>query len=506
MPGTHLNLFFQRELTLIEAFEYNCQHYPEKKFITYQDKVYTYQEVCLKANGFAEFLFNKGVRKYDKVTIIMQKIPELIIAFLGIMKIGAIPAPINYTLKNSDFNAFVNRVQAKAIVMSAEFVSPLTNQILDNNSILKIIVNGERSGFSSWPEACMESSWRSPFIPALNDIAYLNYTTGSTGIPKGALATHKNLYWNTRAAVEAMGIDQFDIHLCLFAAFAHPHEIFTRAIYTGGSVVLLEKINPKTIVQTINKHNVTCMMGLAPMYEMVLSHCADQQLKSLRIAESGGMYTRPDVSGNFKKCFGLPILSVWGSTETSGIALANTPESHRIDGSMGKPCPYYEVTVVDDSGNELKTNEVGELIFRGKGVIDGYGQDAPFPGRDGWYYSGDIGKKDSEGFFYFTERKSGLIKVAGLKVYPLQVELKLKEFPGIKEIAVIGVKERRHGMVPKAFIVAEDNVTLDVNEIILFCTNQLANYMIPKSIEFCNELPKIGSGKIDKKALSLLSE
>lgn len=499
------NSFYSEEITLMEALDNSFRLHPDKIFISHLENHYSYSTVYRKVNGFAEFLSNKGVVKGDIIGLALQKIPEMIIAFLGAVKIGALPAPINYTLNSSDYNAFIERVQAKVLVVSADLIPPLANRIIDDPSLTKVIVNGAHPDFINWQDTCPESDWQSPLTPAMTDIAYLNYTTGSTGLPKGAVATHRNLYWNTLASVEAMKINDADVHLCLFASFAHPHELFARAMYTGGSIVLLEQINPKTIVKTINTHKVTCMMGLAPMYEMMITHCSDQQLASLRIAESGGMYTRPDVATNFHKSFGIPILSAWGSTETSGIALANTRDQYKMDGSMGKPCPHYEVKIVDEEGVELGPGEVGELIFKGDGVIDSYGPEAPLAKIDGWYYSGDFARKDPDGFFYFVERKSGLIKVAGLKVYPLQIELKLREHPGIKEIAVIGVKERRHGMVPKAFVVAEDGVTLDIEEIILFCKDVLANYMIPKSFELVKALPKIGSGKIDKKALAILA-
>ena len=136
----------------------------------------------------------------------------------------------------------------------------------------------------------------------------------------------------------------------MFASFAHPHELFARALYLGGTIVLLEEINPKTMARTIRDRGVTCMMGLAPMYDMLISHCAGADLGALRIAESGGMYTRPDIIEHFRRHFGIPVLSVWGSTETTGIALANTPAAYRTDGSAGRACPHYGVRVRRRSG------------------------------------------------------------------------------------------------------------------------------------------------------------
>jgi acyl-CoA synthetase (AMP-forming)/AMP-acid ligase II len=288
----------------------------------------------------------------------------------------------------------------------------------------------------------------------------------------------------------------------MFASFAHPHELFARALYTGASLTLLEKINPKTIIRTINKYSVTCMMGLSPMYEMMANRCGSMTIPSLKIAESGGMFTRQTVNETFQERFGLPILSVWGSTETTGVTLANTPEKYKTDGSMGRICPYYQVKLVDGKNREVAPGKIGELHFKGPGIVSGYQGLPPLLDENGWFASGDMATMDEHGFFYFVERQSGMIKVAGLKVYPLQVELLLLEHPRIAEVAVLGVPDQRKGYIPKAFIVTHDNSNFDYDDILTFCNGKIPSYMIPKQVTLMKELPKIGSGKINKKVLA----
>lgn len=491
-----------KNITLCEAFAESQSLYAAKDFIVYRDDNYSYEDVQGMINGFTEFLSNEHIKKGAKICLILPRIPELIISFLAAVKFGAIPVPVNYLLSSKEVNAFIKRGNPAVIVIHSAFVKLLDSEFFYSNKILRVIVDGEVNGFVAWKKACYSSKFMVENTPSADEVAYLNFTTGSTGLPKGAVATHSNLYWNTRSAIETLEIDENDIHLCMFSSFAHPHELFARAIYTGGSIVLLEEVNPKTIVRTINRHNITCMMGLAPMYEMMVNYCSDSKLDSLRIAESGGMYTKPELARNFRRYFNTPILSVWGSTETSGISLANTPESSRDDGSMGKPCPYYDVRLVGDNGNDVGTGEVGELIIRGNGVVEGYDEGISFLSVDGWYYTGDLARIDEDGFYYFVDRKSGMIKVAGSKVYPLQVELVLAQHPCIKEVAIKGVEEKRHGMVPMAFIVPMDgSSTIDIDEIRRFCLDKLANYMIPRKVKILPDLPRIGSGKIDKKAL-----
>lgn len=496
-----------RKTTLNEAFVEFAEARPAKTFIHYHDDSYTYGDALDLAKSFAGFLKGAGLREGDKLCCVSPRVPELIIAFLGAMGVGVIPVPANYMLNVADVNAFVRRIEPAAILVHEKQLHLLDDDILTGLKGKVISIGAETRFGPSWAR-CISSGAKAEIGKrSLEDIAYLNYTTGSSGIPKGALATHANIYWNTLASAEAFGITGEDVHLCMFASFAHPHELFARPVHTGGSLALLEEINPKTIARTIKNKGVTLMMGLAPMYDMLMSHCSGADFLSLRVAESGGMFTRPDIIGGFRKKFGIPVLSVWGSTETSGIAFANRPDDYRQDGSMGKVIPYYDIRIINDDGHDAAPGEVGELAVNGGGVVSGYmEEDASFPtDHNGWYKTGDLVKRDAEGFTYFVERASMMIKMAGLKVYPLEVEIALSRHPGIKEVAVIGVCDRLRGDVPKAFILPKEGVNLTEDDIRDFCKASMPQYMIPRKIEIVTDLPRIGSGKINKKALIQIS-
>ncbi|MCI5148810.1 MAG: hypothetical protein D3916_05375 [Candidatus Electrothrix sp. MAN1_4] len=501
----NLNILLdQKSLTLQKALERVRSKHPSKVFIFHTKRYYTYAETDDLTNGFADFLISHSVRPGSRICLLLPRIPELVLAFLGGVKAGLVPVPVNYASGRQEVKNFLLRIEPAVIIVHKEYVGLLNVQLAEEQGIIIIVVGGRHTDLITWRDVCFPV--RQPY--AVNTqphaLAYLNLTTGSSGRPKGATATHANIYWNTRSAVENFNITSEDVHLCMFASFAHPHELFARALYTGGSLVMLEQITPKTIIKTIDTYAVSCMMGLAPMYATMALYASGRSshLESLRFAESGGMYTRPDIARDFRKCFGVPILSVWGSTETTGIALANRIDNMREDGSMGQPCPHYQVRLVDEDGEEVKNYEVGELTFRGQGVVQGYDEELPCTNCDGWYYSGDMAWKDESGFFYFAERKSGLIKMAGLKVYPLQVENVLLSYPGVREAAVIGVPDKRKGMVPKAFLVLQEGSAFDADALTAYCRKQLAPYMLPKQIDIVDALPKIGSGKIDKKALT----
>ena len=491
--------------TLDEALSYWAQKQPEKIFIHSLPKEYSFKSAQTITENLSGFFSRHSVAAGDVVCLLMPRIPELIFSFLAACKIRCIPAPVNYLGSIESIKKTIASVSPAVIIIANDLVSEELKSFLKSLDILIISVPGiQTDSFYPWKDATAEPG-KLPLVSPIKseDLAYYNFTTGSTGLPKAAKCSYGNLFWNTYASAEVFQLNEKDVHLCMFAAFAHPHELFCRALFTGASLVLLIEINPKTIVRVINKYHVTCVMGLAVMYKMIARHCSNEVMPSMRIVESGGMFTSPDIHKQFFEAFKIPILSVWGSTETTGVALANTTTEYRIDGSMGKPCPGYKARIVTDDGTEAKLNEIGELLFSGLGIISDYENAISFPSKNGWYYSGDLAIKDSDGFYYFIERKSGMIKVAGLKVYPLQVELVLQEHPLIEEVAVVGGKDDRRGYVPKAYIVVKDKSVIDIDGIRQFCRDKLAPYMIPKHYILVASLPKIGSGKIDKKALLL---
>ncbi|WP_420264172.1 class I adenylate-forming enzyme family protein [Candidatus Magnetominusculus dajiuhuensis] len=492
--------------TIDEALADNWINNPDKTFIVYKADTLTFGDIYKLVNGLAGFLSASGVKKDDKVCMVLPRVPELVIAFLAAVRIGALPVPVNFTIGKIETASFIRAVKPVATVIHEKLLGGVDHEILAAACKTIIIIGEKRHHPASlipWDTACRPSNVVTR-AEGQQPIAYLNYTTGSTSTPKGALTTHDNIYANTASAVKAMGLTADDVHMCMFSSFAHPHELFARALFTGASVALLEEINPKTMASVIRSAKVTAMMGIAPLYDMLSSHAENIKLDTLRIAESGGMYTRPEISKRFYNTFGIPVLSVWGSTETTGIAIANTPLSYRLDGSMGRPCPYYEIKVLKENDTEAQTGETGELLFKGPGVISGYMEGSELPLVDGWYYSGDLGFKDRDGFFYFTDRKSGLLKVAGLKVYPMQVELALLSHPAIKEAAVIGVEDKLRGDIPAAFVILKEGSLITEGEISRYCNKNMAHYMIPRKVKIVEELPRIGSGKVDKRQLKQL--
>lgn len=496
-------------MTLVEMLDRNAREIPGKKAIIFHNIEITYRELYETVNRLASALSEIGLKKGDRVGLMLPRIPELVVSFLSVAKVQGIAVPISFELPVEGIRTILNSISARFLIVYNPFLELAKKSITVDSETLIIVVGNEDRECLSWNEIIRKG--KADILHSDikdDDVVYLNYTSGSTGNPKGAVTTHSNIYWNTVASVDALKLTSEDIHICMFAPFAHPHEIFARPLYLGGTMVLIDKIYPKSLAEAISKHRVTCVMGLAPMYENLLDVLERKtyDLSSLRVPESGGMYTRAELIKRFEQKVGVPIIPVWGSTETTGIAIANRPGEDILPGSIGKPCISYEVRIVNEDDRDIPPGEIGEMIFKGPAVVKHYYEEISSNQtcfRDGWYYSGDFGRKGGKGNFYFVERKTGMMKVAGLKVYPLEIELVLIDHPGIKEVAVISDRDKLRGEVPKAIIVTNDGIKLTEKEIVGFCKERLPHYKIPRILEIRESLPKTGSGKINKKVLQM---
>jgi len=368
----------------------------------------------------------------------------------------------------------------------------------------EIIVIGKKAEdhYRTWEEIFVQHTLVSADIDIeQNDVVYLNLTSGITGIPKAAITTHANIYWNTLSAVESLKLSHDDVHLCMFPVFGHPHELFARPLFMGGTIVLIDNISPKAIVRAIWNHGVTCMMATASIYLSLVRYYGSHSLnlKTLRIAESGGMHTSSTLVQNFRESFKVPIVPVWGSTETAGISLVSPVDGLYRPNSTGKPCAYYEIKIVGEDGRELGPGEIGEMAIKGPAVCSRYygnPEETAKHMRDGWFFTGDLAKKDSDNYFYFISRKSRMMKVAGLKVFPCEIEEVLNNHPDIAEAVVVKVPDRSRGEAPKAVIVLKDGAEIGKSEIREYCKERMSRYKVPRVIEFRNELPKNPGGKI----------
>ncbi|MBN1552459.1 AMP-binding protein [bacterium] len=473
---------------------------PQKTVIFYDDRKYSYRDLARDVDILAEHLRFLGLQNGDRVVIAMHRRPEIIVAFIAISKAGGIAVPLDFKLSLKEIDEIRRLTDPIGTIFSKDLKSQI-GSIKEGEWRLEI---EDSTTFASFSEQVAPLSERER-LP--EDLVYLNFTSGSTAKPKAAMATHKQLFYNTLASCEVFKINENDIHLPLFAVMSHPHEIFYRAILTGGSIALVDNLYPRSIARAITKYKVTCVMAVSPVYELLIPFAGSTQydFRSLRLPESGGMATPAWLQERFKDSFGVPIFPVWGSTETMGIAFASELNGITPRGSVGRILPFYDSRIVDSKGNEVSEGEVGELLLRGSAITDGYWRAEDETRRvfeDGWYATGDLFHVDEQGYYFYHGRKDTMVKVGGMKVYPAEIEAVLYTHALIREAVVVPFQDRLRGVVPLAAVVVEPGEMLTEAQLRQFLKDKLARFKIPRIIRFLPDLPRTSGGKVDRKALT----
>jgi long-chain acyl-CoA synthetase len=338
------------------------------------------------------------------------------------------------------------------------------------------------------------------------DLAAILYTSATTGRPKGVMLTHANVVSNTHATVHHLRMTPDDVGLCalpLFHCFGQ-NFIMNALVAAGGTMVLQERFVPAEFLAAIARRRVTILYAVPTMYILLLAgDLAAHDLSSLRLAFSAAAMLPGDVESRWTAASGLPVSQGYGLTESSPAATYNHEHSHR-PGSVGTPIENVEVRVVDEQDREVRDGELGEIVIRGPNVMRGYlgkPEDTAWTLRGGWLHSGDIGRRDEDGYFYVVDRVKDMVNVAGFKVFPREVEEVLFEHPAVAEAAVLGRPDPIKGEVVRACVVLRPGHSATADDLIDRCRGRLASYKVPVVVEFLAALPKSPTGKILKKSL-----
>jgi long-chain acyl-CoA synthetase len=497
--------------SLTELLQRAAQSHPDKPALVDNHSSITFGKLMERAGNLAFALQRLGCRPGERVACMMEKRNEAVVAFLACAMSGIVFFPVDYNQTRPHLQFIFDLTRPSALIVQKKFLLQLAGLHVHcggDRTIIHYSATDSRAGQDDlrWDQIVRtppEAGW-CPVVTGPDDPVYLNFTSGTTGTPKAAVTTNANLYWNTRAAIEAFGLREDDVHLSMFPIFGHPHELFMRGLMLGGTSVLVDGIAPRTVMESLERNNVTCMMAVASIYQSLLKYVqiSDKKLEFLRVAESGGMFVTEDLARSFSSAMGIPISPVWGSTEACGIALVN--HGHTSDGPLpgatGRPAPHYEVKLVDDDGETIdEPGVVGQMCVKGPGVCGCYfgsPEETAKQFRDGWFYSGDLFKRDADGFYYFSGRASRLIKVAGLKVYPTELEDVISKHPEVAEVAVVRAADRRHGEVPRAVVVPVAGSEVTAEELRRYCAELLEHFKVPRIFEFREALPKNPVGKV----------
>lgn len=526
--------------SLVESFEKFSKAYAEFPAFSNLGTKISYAELDKLSLQFASYLQSLGLKKGDRVAIMMPNLLQYPVALFGILRAGLVVVNINPLYTAPELIHLLSDSGAETIVVLANFANTL-EKALPDTSIKNVVVTevgdlmGKLKGAlvnwvvkhikrmvpdSNIPHAVkfnktLSIGKRHSFQrPDLNgaDVAFLQYTGGTTGHPKAAVLTHRNMVANVlqcSAWVKSTITPGEDIVLGALPLY----HIFSLTICCmtflklGAECLLIT--NPRdmnSFVKTLTKIPVTVFVGLNTLFNGLLHHpkFKDANFSRLRITVAGGMAVQRPVAEEWKKVTGVCVLQGYGLTETSPVVTINPINMTHYNDSIGIPIPGTDVVIQDENGKDVSDGAEGELCVRGPQVMREYWnspeETQKVLSEDGWLRTGDIARVDDQGFLYIVDRKKDMILVSGFNVYPNEVEEVLASHPAVKEAAVIGVPSENSGEAVKAFIVKE-NSNLSEHDIIEYCRQSLTGYKIPKIIEFRDELPKSSVGKVLRRAL-----
>jgi long-chain acyl-CoA synthetase len=529
-PGVPADINPDAYRSILQVLDESCKKYASRPAYYCMGGQLTFGDVDRGSRAVAGWLQAKGLGQGARVAIMMPNILQYPLAVFGILRAGCTvvnvnplytPRELEHQLKDSGAEAIIvveNNTPVKHVVVASMgdmlgFKGAIVNFVV--RKVKKLVPAWSLPGHTAFKTMLADGA-RAPYKPmdsGPEDIAFLQYTGGTTGLSKGAMLTHRNIIANL-LQVEAWFAPAFDKgQQQLMVAplpLYHIYALTCNCLYMmkdGGANILIP--NPRDIpafIKELQRHKFTAISGLNTLYNALLNHpeFAKVDFKSLKLASAGGMAMQGAVADRWQKTTGVPILEGYGLTETSPTATTNPYNITAYTGTIGLPIPSTIITIRDDNGQELPIGQTGEICIAGPQVMKGYWQrpeeTANVMTADGAFKSGDIGIMDERGFVKIVDRKKDMILVSGFNVYPNEIEDVVAAHPGVLECAAVGVPDEKSGEAPKVFVVKKDpNLTAEM--LMEHCRKNLTGYKMPKHIVFKTDLPKTNVGKILRRAL-----
>jgi long-chain acyl-CoA synthetase len=541
-PGVPAELPPPQFKSVREMIEHSFHEYADRPSYTNMGTTISFAELDKLSFKFACYLQkNLGLTRGERVAIMAPNILQYPVALCGIFRAGLVVVNVNPLYTPRELRHQLQDSGAKCIVILENFADTLEEVIAETN--VEHVITTAVGDLLNWPKSILVNfvlryvkkavpkyslPGKVSFRGALRagaretlddvelgfaDIAFLQYTGGTTGLSKGAMLSHRNMVYNVQQgrAWQADALDELErivaiTALPLYHIFSLQSNCLSMMLQGGENVLITNPRDFDGFVKELAKHKFAYFSGVNTLFTALLNTpgFAELDFSSLRITFGGGMAVQDAVSRKWKEVTGRHIVQGYGLTETSPAAVVNPIGSDTFTGSIGLPISSTDVQICDDDGNEVAIGGAGEICIRGPQVMEGYWQQPEetekvmLPG--GWFRSGDIGRMDENGYVFIEDRKKDMILVSGFNVYPNEIEGIAVEMDGVLEAAVIGIPHEKSGEAVKLFVVRNDDSVTEL-DVMNFCRDNLTGYKVPKQIEFRDELPKTNVGKVLRRAL-----
>ncbi|CAB0149697.1 Long-chain-fatty-acid--CoA ligase [Pseudidiomarina piscicola] len=526
--------------SLVDIFEQSVEAYGGKSAYVNMDREMSFDELDAQSKNFAAYLQHKGLQKGDAIAVMMPNLLQYPVALFGILRAGLTVVNVNPLYTPRELKHQLSDAKCKGIVILENFAHTLEKVIddLDVKHVILTSIGDLMPAPKRWlvnfvvkhvkrmvPSYTLHGtvrfndvvakgakvSYQRPEISG-DDLAFLQYTGGTTGLAKGAMLSHRNMVANLEqvSAIVAPlvndGEETVITALPLYHIFALTANCLTFLKHGGRNVLITNPRDMPGFIKELGKHQFSIIMGVNTLFNGLLNTegFKDLNFSNLKIALGGGMAVQRSVAEHWERVTKKRLLEGYGLTECSPVVTVNPTDIEHYNGTIGLPLPSTDVRVVDtETGEVLEQGEEGELQVRGPQVMVGYLNQPEETGKvmhDGWFMTGDIGLMDEQGFFKIVDRKKDMILVSGFNVYPNEIEDVIAEHPKVLEVAAVGVPHDSSGEAVKIFVVRKDQ-SLTEREMIEYARENMTGYKVPKFVEFRDELPKTNVGKILRRAL-----
>lgn len=505
-------------LSVGELLEAQAEKFGNKEFLYDLTVRLTYKEFNEKVNQLVSGLQNLGVKKGDKVGVCLPNWHEIALIFFACAKIGAVIVPVNPMYRSQELEYILKNSHPKVLFISEYFMTNVGLELVASFIETVVSVRFEQEDLLTLQQLINNPNSTNPIIPPMNvdeDLFCILYTSGTTGLPKGAMTSHRSVVKSAAALVGEMRFIEKDIFIVpapLFHIFGIACNLLP-ALASGASIILMERFHPQKILALIEKEKVTVHQGVPTMFlkELEVGNPQEYDLSTLRAGIVGAAPITASQMKRIREELGFNLLQSYGTSETASLTINGyEDDENAILETLGRPIEGVEIKIVDEKRNSLPTGEIGEIAVHSFGNMKGYYQlpeeTAKVMDAEGFYYTGDLGKLDEQGNLHFVGRKKELIIRGGYNIYPQEIETVLKLHPAVSEAAVIGMPDQVLGEVAIAAIKLLEGELATEEELKAFIAEHLAKYKIPSGILFVDEFPVTASGKIQKAKLKMQLE